>query len=126
MGFGESNTRMDLKQISPNGTRIAVPSVQMNPYRISYVQGIFWEFEAQESSGDVNGMTKFVCSVNNDIHGTRDDYLFKVYTTLDPSIVSEQSYVRVEADQVSDFFNLRMLNMQSTLLRQKSLEATFS
>ncbi|GFO40666.1 hypothetical protein PoB_006717100, partial [Plakobranchus ocellatus] len=68
-------------------------------YRISYVQAIFWEFEAQESSGDVNDITKFAFSVNEDIHGTRDDFMLKVYTTVDPSIVLEQSYVRVEADQ---------------------------
>ncbi|GFO13119.1 hypothetical protein PoB_003962400 [Plakobranchus ocellatus] len=95
-GYAASITRMELKQILPNGTHIAVPSAQLFPYQTSYWQYMYWLFEAQESSTDVNGMAKFMFSVYDDIHGTRDAKVIKVWLT--PIIVPEQSYVRVEDD----------------------------
>ncbi|GFO41442.1 hypothetical protein PoB_006794700 [Plakobranchus ocellatus] len=125
-GYGDSITRMEPKEISSNGTHVAVPSAEKFLYQTSYFQAIYWLFEAQEDSGDANGITKSVCSVIDDIRGTRAAEEIKVYAVVYPKIVSEKSCVQMEDDQVSAFFSLRMLNIQSTSLRPTSLEATFS
>ncbi|GFO48323.1 hypothetical protein PoB_007482800 [Plakobranchus ocellatus] len=97
--FGENVTRMEINEILANGTQTAVPSAQRYPYQPPHTQHIYWLFEAQDDSGDANGITKFTCSAIDDTHGTRVTEEMEVQTTLTPYIVKDKSCVQIEDDQ---------------------------
>ncbi|GFO19707.1 hypothetical protein PoB_004621200 [Plakobranchus ocellatus] len=99
--YGDSITKIEIKEISPNGTQITVPSAKIHPYRAPYMLEIYWVFEAKEDTGDANGITKFVCSASDDIHGTQAANVIEIHAVVYPSIIFDKSYVQVESDQNS-------------------------
>ncbi|GFN93271.1 hypothetical protein PoB_001977700 [Plakobranchus ocellatus] len=96
--IGQNISGMDLKRILPDGTEQDVPSAQSNVMATSTSDGIFWTFEAEESSGDDNGITTFKCYVRDDVHGTEKTKLVGVQITIASSIDTNRSSVKVEDD----------------------------
>ncbi|GFS08467.1 hypothetical protein ElyMa_001274400 [Elysia marginata] len=95
---GSSISEIEVRQVEEDGRLVDVPSAEEGPNTHATARDIYWKFQAQEDSGDDNGITRFWCKATDLTHGSVVTKLIDVRADILGSIDHSRSGVTVEDD----------------------------
>ncbi|GFO03218.1 hypothetical protein PoB_002972300 [Plakobranchus ocellatus] len=96
--MGQAISATGVKKVLPNGGLEDVLSAHVQIVTTSTSRGVYWTFQAEEDSGNSEGITTFRCSASDEAHGSEVSKLVDVLAFTEASIDEANSAIQIESD----------------------------
>ncbi|KAK3701150.1 hypothetical protein RRG08_029622 [Elysia crispata] len=124
-GAGEAISDMNVVKLLADGSQEPVFSaVKSDIYTGLDFRIITWKFQAEEDSGDDDGISTFQCSASDDTHDKEVTKLVEVLVLLDDGIDDESSNVTVRVDDMDP--DIKYLTFSCAMYGRPLPKVTFS
>ncbi|KAK3777657.1 hypothetical protein RRG08_021768 [Elysia crispata] len=96
VSVGDSISSLEVKEVQADGGFANVPSAGTGPEILETSRDIYWKFQAEEDSGDSDGITTFQCKATDITHGHQVTKFVDVLAEIPSSINQTRSQVTVQ------------------------------